>query len=266
MIGKKRVGVGILTRNRPDYFKRCMYSVYENGDYVDDVIIVNDGEGIYDTKCPRYYTEIKNHKINLGISKSKNEIILHLLLRGCDYIFIVEDDILIKSPLCFCNYIKHYEKTGIHHFCCGSFLPSRGESIKTFKYSKYEDISIDIYTNCAGSFCFYTRECLLNVGMFDEKYWNALEHVDLTYRLAEAKYTTPFGFFADISNSKELIESIGGEFNDSIVNKENNKKVAEAFNYFKQKFGKGFPEIYENNINTCINYINEQYTNIRITN
>ena len=252
MVNNKKVGIGILTHNRPDYYWQCFEAVKKNANDIDVKMVVNDGDNYY-IDC-NGFTYI-NHVSNLGISKSKNEILSHLICAGCDYMFIIEDDILIKSPKCFEQYIKHHEISGIHHFCCGSFLPSRGGPIKTFNYSKYNDISVDVYSNCTGSFCFYTRECLLNVGMFDEKYWNALEHVDLTYRLAKSGYTTPFGFFADISNSKELIESIGGEFNDSVVNKENNKKVTEAFNYFKQKFGKGFPEVYENNIIDCEQYV-----------
>lgn len=262
-----KIGVGILTCNRPDYFELCCQSFNDNTSSCDELIIVNDypknsvyADNIrYDIMRP---IEYRNHSKNMGVSYSKNEIISYLISKGCEHIFIIEDDIQILPVMCgddvFIKYIQTADISGIHHFCCGSFLPSRGDSILTFKYPTNN--AIDVYHNCAGSFTYYSRYSILTCGLFDENYWNALEHVDLTYRISKAGLTTPFGFFADISNSNQYITSIGGEFNNSCINTTNNKRVDSAFTYFKHKFGKGFPDVYESTKQDCIQYIQTTYT------
>lgn len=256
-----KIGIGILTCNRWNYYNKCLSAIHGiiskniNTTCIYETACVNDGQTyVCDSSDADY---VSNHSFNLGVSYSKNELLSYLLSKGCDYIFIIEDDIELIDEQVFSRYIQAYKRSGIHHFMCGSFLPSRGKSIETFKY-KNSDVSISVYRNCAGSFTFYTRECLLNTGMFDEHYWNALEHVDLTYRLSLLGYTTPFGYFADIANSDKYIRSIGGEFNDSIINKTNNKKVEAAFAYFEQKFGVGFPAVYSATKDDLLNYVNTQ--------
>ena len=263
---KCKIGIGILTCDRQDYYKICLSSVnnivLNNTDagFIYETACVNDGQTYVCNNSDVNY--VSNHSFNLGVSYSKNELMSYLLSKGCDYIFIIEDDIEIINAQAFITYIQASNRSGIQHLMCGSFLPSRGESIETINY-KNSNVSINIYRNCAGSFTFYTRECLLNTGMFDEHYWNALEHVDLTYRLSLLGYTTPFGYFADIANSGKYVKSIGGEFNDSIINKTNNKKVEAAFAYFEQKFGVGFPAIYTATKDDLIKYIKTQSQNVK---
>lgn len=261
---KYKIGIGILTCDRQDYYKKCLSSVSNiikldnKFDYI--TICVNDGQS-YQLNLPDA-DFVVNHTHNKGVSYSKNELMLYLLGKGCDYIFIIEDDIELINSQVFTKYIQASERSGIHHLICGSLTPSRGSVLQAFKYVN-SDIQICVYHNCDGGFTFYTRECLLNTGMFDEHYWNALEHVDLTYRLSLFKYTTPFGYFADIAESDKYIRSIGGEFNDSIINKTNNKKVEAAFTYFKHKFGVGFPEIYTATKDDLLNYIKSQSQHVK---
>ncbi len=258
---KYKIGIGILTCDRQEYYQKCLLSVNnivltnDNTNYIYETACVNDGQTYVCGKSDADY--VSNHSVNLGVSYSKNELVSYLLSKGCGYIFIVEDDIELIDKQVFIRYIQTYKRSGIHHLMCGSFLPSRGKSIETINY-KNSNVSISVYRNCAGSFTFYTRECLLNTGMFDEHYWNALEHVDLTYRLSLLGYTTPFGYFADIANSDRYIRSVGGEFNDSIINKTDNKKVEAAFTYFKQKFGVGFPAVYSATKDDLLKYVKLQ--------
>ena len=103
------IGVGIITCNRPEFFKKCRASI--NDKWYDHIVVVNDGSGpIFDAHSPVLKTDGGE-----GVGKAKNKAIKHLLERGCDYIILVEDDMLFKDNI-FEQYIKAYKETGIHHF------------------------------------------------------------------------------------------------------------------------------------------------------
>jgi glycosyltransferase involved in cell wall biosynthesis len=76
-----KIGVGIITCNREEFFKKCYNSIPE---YVDELIIVNDGN--------KLKTNINRGFLNEGttgkqVGKCKNIAMSYLLDKGCDYIF-----------------------------------------------------------------------------------------------------------------------------------------------------------------------------------
>ena len=85
------IGVGIITCNRPEFFKKCRKSI--NDEWYDPIVVVNDGNGpIFDARSPVLKTTGGE-----GVGKAKNKAIEHLLEAGCDYIILVEDDMLFKN-------------------------------------------------------------------------------------------------------------------------------------------------------------------------
>ena len=98
----KKIGVGIITCNRPDFFKKCRESIDHK--WYDYIVVVNDGEDLLeDTKAPVIKTTGGE-----GVGRAKNRAMKHLLDKGCDYIILVEDDMLFKGNL-FKEYIKAYK-------------------------------------------------------------------------------------------------------------------------------------------------------------
>ena len=87
----------------------------------------------------------------------------------------------------------------------------------------YKTSKIALYEHITGMFSFFTRECLTNVGLIDEDYKNAWEHVDHTNRIINAGYHPPFWWFADIANSTDYIDSQ----KDAIQNSTTSKNTAE---------------------------------------
>ena len=63
------------------------------------------------------------------------------------------------------------------------------------------NVKIDLYEHVAGVFSFFTKEILQSVGVHDEKFHNAWEHVDHTFRIIKANGHPPFWWFADIHDS-----------------------------------------------------------------
>jgi GT2 family glycosyltransferase len=217
MIGEKKIGVGIVTYNRPDQLKRLIQSleICPLDDILDTGIVVNDGEifelGLDDQPSIHNNSWIWiDNDVNIGVGKSKNKALQYLLDQDCDYFFLIEDDIYIKDPSVFEKYVEACEKTGIQHFnysqhgimnkdWSGSFAPN---PVTTIRYES-ANLYIPLYPHCVGAFSFYTKKCLSEVGLLDERYYNACEHVDHTLAIIGAGMHPPFWHFADIENSWE---------------------------------------------------------------
>ena len=246
------VGVGIITCNRPEFFKKCRESI--NHKWYDYIVVVNDGKGpLYDARAPIIKT-----KGGEGVGKAKNKAIEHLLEKGCDYIILVEDDMLFKGNL-FEQYIKAHKKTGIHHFMFAYHGPaneagiSKGEPVPR-KVIDYGTIKIALNQHCVGAVCFYTRECLDKVGLYDETYTNAFEHVDHSYELAKNNYSTPYWWWADIENSLDFVEEQACSEDSSAIRPRSDwqSNIQDAWNVFTGKHGIGPTSVPDTDIDTVI--------------
>jgi len=228
-----KIGVGIITCNRPEFFRECYNTIPK--DRIDEIVVVNDGSPLpFDISKGI----VLDNPTNIGVGKSKNRALRHLLEQGCDYLFLIEDDMIIKNPDVFDEYIRAYKLSGIHHFNYGPGSPfNRKQTIQNFDLHNrhlldqhstpnpklivdYKDIKIALYEHTVAMFSFFTKDVLDKVGLIDEDFYNAWEHVDHTYRIIKAGYHPPFWWFADIANSeKYLTEAPGAIDNSSIANK-----------------------------------------------
>lgn len=250
-----KIGVGIITCNRPEYLLNLLKTIPI--DKVSDLVVVNDGDvkNKHDLRYPGVWLQ---NEVNLGVGKSKNKAMKHLYDKGCDYIFIIEDDMLVKDSTVFEKYIEAYKKSGIHHFNYGPGSPfNRKQTIQNFdlhnrhlldQHSEpnpkmvvdYGNVKIALYEHTVAMFSFFTREILEKVGYIDEEFYNAWEHVDHTYRIIKAGYHPPFWWFADIANSADyLTEAPGAIDNSSIANKTEQwqKNVYGGREIYKRKHG-----------------------------
>lgn len=200
-----RIGVGIVTCNRPEFLKKLYDSIDQTK--IDDLVIVNDGDELVD----KFDCCIINNDRNYGVGITKNKAIKHLMNNKCDYIFIVEDDMLIKNNRVWEEYIHAYEETGIQHFMFHAHGPankggvSKGKSVPR-AIIDYNTIKIVLYQHCVGSFCFYTKEALQKESGNDVNFINAFEHVEHSYRLAKRNFSSPYWWWADLFYSTDLIE------------------------------------------------------------
>lgn len=199
-----RVGIGITTFKRPDYFRDCVESVAKHLlPLVDEVYVYNDGsklkdyKPIYDTLDKRIKIEHKNK--NRGVAHAKNWL-LRKLMEDCDYIFLLEDDLIITHPKAVFGYIKVAKETGIQHLLFAHHGPmNKGQRIWS------DPNGIELYPNCVGAWCMYTKESLEKAGLMDENFHNAWEHVEHTFRLSKAGYTEEFPYFPDVKGSDKWI-------------------------------------------------------------
>ena len=113
------VGIAFITCNREEFLKQSVDSFSEDISNLNDpyVIIVNDGKPLQGD-----FNNVFNNKKNLGVGKTKNIALKKLYDKGCNHIFIIEDDIIKNkggSKNVFEEYIKYSLATGIQHFMFG---------------------------------------------------------------------------------------------------------------------------------------------------
>lgn len=252
-----KVGVGIITCNRPEYLRNLLNTLpKEHENIIDQLVIVNDGTPVDDFDLSTG-TWLDN-ETNLGVGKSKNKAMQYLLDKGCDYIFIIEDDMLILDTSIFDEYIKAHKASGIHHFNYGPGSPfNRKQAIQNFDLHNrhlldqhtepnpklvidYGNVKVSLFEHTVAMFSFFTKEILEKVGLIDDKFYNAWEHVDHTYRIIKAGYHPPFWWFADLFEShKFLTEAPEAINNSSIANNTEQweKNVYGGREIYKQKHG-----------------------------
>jgi len=249
-----KIGVGIITCNRNDFLKGLLASL--PNEVIDELVVVNDGKAENQIEVPGKWLQ---NKVNLGVGKSKNKAMKHLYDTGCDYIFIIEDDMIIKDKTVFDRYIKASKASGIQHFNYGPGSPfNRKQQIKDFDLHNRHlldqntepnpkliieygnDVKIALFEHTVAMFSFFTRKVIETVGYIDEAYYNAWEHVDHTYCIIKAGYHPPFWWFADIADSeKYLTEAPGAIDNSSIANKSDQwlKNVTKGREVYLKKHG-----------------------------
>ena len=65
---------------------------------------------------------------------------------------------------------------------------------------------IDVYSRLCGAFSYYSSIAIWQAGLIDSKrFYNALDHIEHTYRLGIMGMTFPFRAFADVHGSSELL-------------------------------------------------------------
>ena len=124
-----KIGLGIITCNRPVFLKQVLKTIPFNR--VDEVVIIDDGsQGSADPIDPHENLTYLKNETNIGVGRSKNKATLHLLNQGCTDIFLLEDDIFIKNPNVFDEYIKASKDSGIKHLMFGYHGPANRQLYK----------------------------------------------------------------------------------------------------------------------------------------
>jgi GT2 family glycosyltransferase len=245
-----KIGVGIVTYKRPEFFKNCYFSIDQNS--IDELVVVNDGTPYnLDFQAP-----LIQHDVNMGVGRSKNDALKHLLDRGCDHLFLIEDDILIKEASVFQKYIQTSKITGIQHLNYsqhGLMNKHPGTNIPNAKirieYSS--DVALDLYPHCVGAFSYYSKKCLDKVGLLDETFHNAFDHVEHTYRIIQAGMHPQFWWFADVADSNKYLEDVPWSVATSTISSrhDHNNLMHAALKAFKQKHNTSPMEIPHHELN-----------------
>lgn len=209
------IGIGLITCNREDFLSKCYKSIKK--EWYNELIIVNDGQ----IPLKMAGINIINNGKNIGVGKTKNKALKYLLDKNCEHIFLVEDDVIFKQNV-FKEYIKASEKTKVKHFnyCLHGHDNKRNGIIpnprKIFEIRGYK---VALYFNVYGACSYYHKSVLEDIGLIDEEYYNAMEHVDHTMEAIKKGHHPPFRWFIDIEKSNEYLEDQDENHNKSTIRK-----------------------------------------------
>lgn len=208
------IGLGILTCNRPGYFRQVAEGVDAHlRGLVDDVVVYNDS-GPLRSEYDEVMADFPGHWIeppkNHGIAYGKNRLFEHLLDAGCDWIFIEEDDCVVDSPKAVTGYIDACWTTGLQHL---GFHHHKGWNAQPTRVRG----ELTIWPNLVAGWSIYSRLSLETVGLMDENFYNALEHVEHTMRLAQAGFAHAWPGMADVTGSEAWLHEIPNSFENSLA-------------------------------------------------
>lgn len=215
-----KIGIGIVTYNSPERLKASAATVPTN---VDKFVIVNDGTGhLYPNDVYPKHAEVINHSKNLCVGCAKNTTIRALIQAECEHIFIMEDDILIKNDQVFNAYITAAKISGLYTMAFALHGPANLKDGKPFprdvvQYSK--DITISFYIHSVGAFEYFHRGVIKNAGYYDERFKNAWEHVDHSYRIVKMGLLPAYWCWPDIANSGDYLQEIASSEVNSVIRK-----------------------------------------------
>uniref|UniRef100_A0A6M3ITG9 Putative glycosyltransferase n=1 Tax=viral metagenome TaxID=1070528 RepID=A0A6M3ITG9_9ZZZZ len=114
---------------------------------------------------------------NLGVARTKNVCIKYLMSKGCDHIFLFDDDCFPVAE----NWHLPWVNSGEHHlnFC-----------IDTHQNIIDRKENVIWWDGCLGCCMYFTRECIEKVGGYDKRYAKyGYEHYELTERIHRAGIT-----------------------------------------------------------------------------
>lgn len=194
-----RIGIGCTSYKRPSHLTLWKERIEKN-------TIRNAWDELY------WHIEVDTE----GVARAKNKCLR--ALKECDYIFLFDDDTLVK-PGWIEFFLNAHQVSKQHHF-----LYTKETNI----IKKIGSVDgVDIFNNCSGCMLFLTKEVINKVGAFNPNYGiYGLEHAGYSNRI-HAAGLTPLGKYLCPVGASEFIHSLdldgNGQFNiqhyPSLVNK-----------------------------------------------
>ena len=267
-----KIGLGIITCNRQDFYEKCINSVVPCP--IDEIVTVNDGDP-YDITVPRGH--LIQHKKNKGVGVSKNEALQYLIDKGCEHLFLIEDDIMITNSKVFVKYIDTAAKSGLWHLMFGYHGPANKDENKVpiprmgVKYTG--DCEVSFNPNCVGAFCYYHKGVIKNVGYMDEKFKNAWEHVEHSYRIVKMGLLPAYWWWPDVTNSFTYLDEMACSEDSSVIRWEDPEKkkpkkdwmdnIQSGGKYFHEKHGfypTTVPDTSQQEVTEKLKFIKQSYS------
>lgn len=235
------IGLGVVSFNRPQILSNLLDNLdsFSWGGARTRLVVIDEPYSHEKYHNLRHQTE---HEVLFkkrgGVGSAKNLVLSYMLSRKCEHIFIMEDDLLLKSRKVCESYAGYAKRLGVPHLnfaLHGPLNKGRGRWLTWRRGLNLEKVWV--FPDCVGAFSYYTSEIIDLVGGFDENFFNAWEHVEHTWRISLTKQIPPFWYFMDHPQSANLIQEIDGAIGISVIRglSEHHSNISRGRSYWMKK-------------------------------
>lgn len=242
MIDRNKIGVVVTTFNSENYFETLFNSLPD--DRYGPLVVVNGGEP-YTKLYKRMHGEVHwiQHETNFGPARSRNDGLKKLYDLGCDHMFCIEDDIIIKSEDIFDAYINASKITGLQYFCWVSYpweAGSTGNRTPRFKVQYSDKLTINLYKNSCNEVTYRTRNLYEKIGIENNHYDENFKYmfdVDNYYRITQLPEGHVFWNSPDLSNGDDFIMNNPDAISRLDYDGKRIQRLGSDMEYFENKHG-----------------------------
>lgn len=199
----QNIGIVLYTRGNNSKNLKNALSAIEH--LKDQTIVVCDGPKP-ELPILKDFT-VKEFKRSIHSAGCYNYGVRYFLDKDVDHIFILGDQLMILDDDVFTNYIKVSEQTNIE------FLAYSRDEDDPFGEKNNNRLTVELKEGMQlllskgfnGHLMYCRKSVFEKVGFFDERYRSSFESSDFSKRCGDKGVTTPFGWFADISKSENIL-------------------------------------------------------------
>lgn len=217
--------VGLLTHNRPEWSTEIVNNLTK---WNVPVVVLDNG-----SHEPVDYTRLGAltiYRNNISIAKAKNELLSRMMNMGADHLILAEDDVIPTCPAAVWQYVTAATITRTPHLNFGWHGTANLDGpVESTQY-------LDYHKHIVGAWSYYSCDVIESVGLMDEGFYNAWEHVEHTWRIMQ-EFGGEFYKFPDVRNSHVMFEDKDRDLFNSAIrsNPEWQDNVKQGLEYWRKK-------------------------------
>jgi hypothetical protein len=272
---KEKTALAIITCNREEFLHKVLSSIDKNS--VGEIFVINAGNRLENKPEDVKVIQCNRNPTVVGIAK--NIALREMKKNGYEFLFLMEDDVLVKNNKVFEKYIETAMDSGlwagqlsygVHGGVGGGNVNDEGIPLKrlTVQYGTHK---VDLYRNSFHAFVLYHANTLNHIGYFSENYLNAAEHLDHYYTAFLKGLGCNYWYFPDIENSFDYLEDIDHNHGNSVIRNstEFTSNFSTSWGIFKEKFN-FYPHEVSNSsieeVQTRLNLLEQNYSQKHLLN
>ena len=240
---KEKTAVALITCNREEFLHKALATI--DREAVGQIYVINAGETLANTpKEGVKFIQCNRNPTVVGIAK--NIALREMKQAGFEFLFLMEDDVIIKDNKVFERYIETAMDSGlwagqlsygVHGGVGGGNVADDGTPLKRLTV-QYTQNKVDLYKHSLHAFVLYHANTLKHIGYMGENYLNAAEHLDHYYTAYLKGLGSNYWFFPDIENSFDYLEDLDTNHGSSVIRKntEFTKNFSTSWGIFKEKY------------------------------